>query len=293
MKKKNIIIAVLVVCSLLIAGSGGYLVFKAINDKQSDDSYRNLASSYVHMTDPSGMSQENAYTADATSGTGVTYAASSAAPSTVPATTVVPYLPAEQNPVDFQEIQDVENDEIYSWIKVPNTAIDYPVLQSKTSDFFYLDHGVNKQYSFAGAIYSQFCNKTDYSDRVTVLYGHNMNNGSMFATLLNFSDPDFFASNKDIYIYTDNMGYSYEIVSAYYADTSHIMNSHDFSNDDVYKSFLEDVLHPHSISGNVRDGATLDINDRLLILSTCSNSGAERFLVVGKLVAQQPLENAG
>ena len=98
MKKKNIIIAVLVVCSLLIAGSGGYLVFKAINDKQSDDSYRNLASSYVHMTDPSGMSQENAYTADATSGTGVTYAASSAAPSTVPATTVVPYLPAEQNP---------------------------------------------------------------------------------------------------------------------------------------------------------------------------------------------------
>ena len=148
MKKKNIIIAVLVVCSLLIAGSGGYLVFKAINDKQSDDSYKNLASSYVHMTDPSGMSQENAHTADATSGTGVTYAASSAAPSTVPATTVVPYLPAEQNPVDFQEIQDVENDEIYSWIKVPNTAVDYPVLQSKTSDFFYLSMKSSPSYMF-------------------------------------------------------------------------------------------------------------------------------------------------
>ena len=96
-----------------------------------------------------------------------------------------------ENPIDFDALANT-NDEIYAWITIPNTNIDYPVLQSKTSDLFYIDHDVNKNYLFAGSIYSEFSNLRNFSDRDTVLYGHNMLDGSMFADLHKFEDEDFF-----------------------------------------------------------------------------------------------------
>ena len=70
---------------------------------------------------------------------------------------------------------------------------------------------------------------------------------------------------------------------------NHIMNSFDFNNDEVYRDFLDSVLNPHSIDSNVREGATLDISDRIVILSTCLNYGDGRYLVVGKLTGESPL----
>ena len=277
-KKKKVLTVVMILLSLLVAGSGGFLLFKFINNQQSNEKYSELASSYVHATDANG----NPVDASGNPVTGVVKPSGSGA-----STGAV--VPSQPNPVNFPSLQTVENDEIYSWLVVPNTLIDYPVLQSKSSDFFYLDHGVDRDYRFAGAIYSQFCNKTDYSDRVTVLYGHNMADGSMFGTLDNFSDPDFFSANKDMFIYTPDKQLVYEVVSAYIGDDSHILNSYDFSKDEVYRDFLNNVLHPHSVQSVVREGATLDINDRIVILSTCVDYGAGRWLVVGKLIGEIPL----
>lgn len=267
MKKKHnkAITAVIIVLSLLVVGSGGFLLFKILNNRQSSDKYDSLASSYVNGGDASGNS--GAQTEGST-------------------------VPLEPNPVDFASLQSNENDEIYSWLVVPNTQVDYPVLQSNSDDNFYIDHGVDREYRFAGAIYSQFCNKKDYTDRVTVLYGHNMADNSMFASLHDFEDADFFAANKDMIIYTPDKRLTYEIVAAYVFDDSHIMNSYDFSRDEVYREFLNNVLHPHSIQSNVREGATLDTNDRIVILSTCLNYGEGRWLVVGKLIGEQPLAPA-
>lgn len=261
-KNKKILTVVMIVLSLIVAGSGGFILFKLLNNQQSNDKYDALASSYV-----SGSSTADKGTAPTEGST----------------------VPAEPNPVDFPSLQSNENDEIYSWLVVPNTQVDYPVLQSNTDDNFYIDHGVDKEYRFAGAIYSQFCNQKDYSDRVTVLYGHNMADNSMFASLHDFEDADFFAANKDMIIYTPDKRLDYEIVAAYVYDDSHIMNSFDFSKDDVYKGFLDNVLHPHSIESHVREGATLDVNDRIVILSTCLNYGEGRWLVVGKLTGETPL----
>ena len=188
----------------------------------------------------------------------------------------------EDNPVDFEGLMQF-NPEVYSWIYIPDTSISLPVCQSKEDDNFYLSHDVYKDYSFPGAIYSQSMNKTDYSDRVTVLYGHNMANGSMFGNLHMFSDEDFFNSHPYFYVYTKDRKLTYEVISAHPYDSRHIMYSYDFSKDDVFKSWLDNAQNPHASFYNTRP-VSLNLNSKILVLSTCANSGDGRYLVQGVLI---------
>ena len=89
--------------------------------------------------------------------------------------------------IDFAELTAL-NEEIYAWIEIPGTVINYAVVQSRTDDLFYNNHGVDKAYYTGGSIYSQRYNSTDFQDSVTVLYGHNRQSQTMFAQLNNFAD---------------------------------------------------------------------------------------------------------
>lgn len=257
---KRIITVVIVVLALAAAGVGGFILYKNISNQNTEENYKKISESYVAETTVAKTSAEKKKN-----------------------------LPA--NPVDFASLHE-RNPEIYGWIKVDGTEVDYPVLQSETNDNFYIDHDVDKNYAFAGSIYSQMCNRRDFTDRVTVLYGHNMANNSMFASLHSFEDPEFFKKHKNMTIYIDGARLDYEVVSAYIYDDSHIMNSFNFSNDKVYSDFLDSVLNPRSLSSNVRAGATLDTDDKIVILSTCLNSGDGRYLVVGKLKKQTELQKS-
>ncbi len=190
--------------------------------------------------------------------------------------------PEVDDPTDLLDYAAV-NDEIYSWITIENTQINYPVAQAKMDDNFYIDHDVNKDYSFAGTIYSQLCNQRDYSDRVTVLYGHNMLNGSMFADLHKFRDQAFFESNPEFFIYTKNRRLTYKVVAAFDYDDRHIMNAFDFRDDNVYQSWLNDLQNPHTLYANVRKDIKLGLDSKMVVLSTCQNSGDGRYLVFGVL----------
>lgn len=193
-----------------------------------------------------------------------------------------------ENPTPLNEYMEI-NPEIYSWIQIPDTNVDYPVAQSRLDDNFYLDHDIYKNYSFPGTIYSQLCNKKDYSDRVTVLYGHNMLNGSMFADLLNYSDSDFFNENPYIYIYTVDRKLTYEIVSAFLYDDRHIMNSFDFTDDSVFQSWLDQAENPRWLNSNARDSVDLDLNSKILVLSTCPDYGSGRYLIQGVLISDEKI----
>ena len=258
-KKKVIITVVVAVLVLVIAVSGGHLIYNNILTKKTTEKYDDLASSYAHVSE---------------SGKEIVYTDASG-------------VPVEKNPIDFPGLKQ-KNPDIYSWITIKNTNVNYPVAQSDADDNFYLDHDIYKNYSFPGTIYSQSCNKKDYSDRVTVLYGHNMLDGSMFATLHNFSDPDFFANNKYMYIYTENRKLTYEVVSAYIYDDRHIMNSFNFNDDKVYAEWQQEALNPRSVSSNVRKDVKLTTDDKMLVLSTCLNGGGDgRYLVQGVLVKDE------
>lgn len=97
--------------------------------------------------------------------------------------------------VDFDSLHDV-NPEIYAWIEVPGTNINYAVVQSAADDLFYDDHGVDRSYYSGGSIFSQRYNTTTFQDPVTVLYGHNRQSQTMFAQVNNFADAAFFAKTR-------------------------------------------------------------------------------------------------
>lgn len=190
------------------------------------------------------------------------------------------------NPIDFESLQ-AENDEIYSWLYIPDTNINYPVCRSNTDDNFYLDHDIYGNYSFAGSIYSQYCNSIYLHDRVTVLYGHNMADGSMFADLYKFTDTDFFDDHEYFYIYRPQHKLTYRIASVYSYDDRHIMNSFDFDEDKVFEEYLDYIQNPRSFTKVVRDIPELTTDDRIVTLSTCLNSGDGRLLLQGVLIKDE------
>ncbi|MBR3987955.1 MAG: class B sortase [Clostridia bacterium] len=193
-----------------------------------------------------------------------------------------------QNPINFDELDKINKD-LYAWLKIPNTVIDYPVAQSSNEDDnYYLHRDYRGNYDFAGTIYSQRHNTKYFVERVTVLYGHNMLDGSMFAGLHQFSDPEFFKENDTLYIYIPGHILTYKIFAAYDYDDRHIMNSFEFHKDDVYEQYLKDCLNPHSANAQVREGVELTTDDRIITLSTCHDYISNlRFLVQGVLVDDQ------
>lgn len=193
------------------------------------------------------------------------------------------------NPIDFVQLKS-DNPDIYAWIYVPGTDVNLPVLQSIVDDNYYLDHNDAGEYAVEGAIYSQSLNKTDFSDPVTVLYGHNLVNGSMFSTLHYFEDSQFFAEHDTMYIYQLGHILTYKIVSAYQYDDRHILNSFDFTDPSVVRSYFDYVVDPASMVVNVRDGVQLQSSDKILQLSTCTDTiyhTDTRYLVTGVLISDQ------
>lgn len=208
---------------------------------------------------------------------------------TQPQSTAEPTTEAlPENPINFDELSALNKD-LYAWIRIPGTVIDYPVAQSSNSDDnYYLHHNYLGNYEFAGTIYSQRHNTKYFVDRVTVLYGHNMLDGSMFAGLHKFTDPEFFEENQYIYIYTEGHILTYHIFAVYDYDDRHILNSFEFSDDEVYAQYLKDCLNPHSANALVREGIELSTDDRIITLSTCTNYNSNlRYLVQGVLIDDQ------
>ncbi|WP_172623409.1 class B sortase [Arabiibacter massiliensis] len=195
-----------------------------------------------------------------------------------------------ENPIDFASLK-LENPDIYAWIYVPGTDVNLPVLQSATNDFLYLDHNKDGEYAVEGAIYTEMANSTDFTDPVTLIYGHNLQNGTMFSTLHYFENEEFFAEHEDLLIYTPGHVLTYRIVSAYLYDDRHILNSYDFSDPDVLQGYLDSVMNPDSLLVNVRSDTELSIDDRIVQLSTCMSDTSHttsRYIVTGVLIDDQP-----
>ena len=100
-------------------------------------------------------------------------------------------VPIPEKEVDFADLQENTNGDIYAWIHIPDTKIDYPVLQHPTDNSYYLNHNLDGSRGYPGCIYTEDYNKKDFTDPNTVLYGHNMKNGTMFAGLHKYGDSEY------------------------------------------------------------------------------------------------------
>ena len=187
--------------------------------------------------------------------------------------------PAEDIPVDFGELQAI-NPDVYAWITVPGTKVDYPIAQRAGDREFYLHHNINGAYEFAGMIYTEDYNTTDFTDANTVIYGHNMHNDTMFTTLHYFEDRDFFDQHSEVVIYTPDDVLHYTIFAAYAYDSRHLMQSFDFSDPEVFDAYLDQVFAIRDMTAYFRDGVTVTAEDKIITLSTCFDGrDDERYLI--------------
>ena len=205
---------------------------------------------------------------------------------------VVPGEPEDEETIDSSMIFSIDfdglkaiNEEIYAWIVVPGTDISYAIVQSETDDLFYNTHGINGAYFSGGSIFTQRYNTKTFEDAMTLVYGHNFHDQSLFAPLLNFMDADFFAENRHIYIYTADTIYDYEIFAAYPHTSEHLLLCYDFDDKTDFYEFY-DKLSGNIINANFDRNLFPEFEDKVLTLSTCFRlTFGQRYLVQGVLRA--------
>ena len=205
-----------------------------------------------------------------------------------PESTAAPTEEAEKPviPIDFASLQ-AENSEIYAWIQIPDTAIDYPVAQRIGDDSYYLNHTIDVAEGLPGSIYTETQTSMDFSDYNTVIYGHKMKNGTMFGTLTQYADPEYMAAHPEIYIYTPDHIFTYEIFAAVTYDNRHILNSFDFSSTEGRQAYLDSIQNVRNFSTHFRDDVQVGTEDRILTLSTCNGNDDQRFLLEAVLKNEQ------
>ena len=181
-------------------------------------------------------------------------------------------------PVDFSVWKSV-NDEIYGWLEIPDTNISYPVVQSATSDEYYLRRHYDGTSNTYGTIFSQGTyNNTGFTDRVTTLYGHDVWNEDLyFHQLHKFSDDTFFDEHTKVYTYTPEERQTWSILARATVDDRHIMYSfHDFADASDVADFMELVQEGSESRIKADVYQTTNEHSHYLILSTCHPTVPEK-----------------
>lgn len=184
----------------------------------------------------------------------------------------------EEYTVDFNKLKE-QNNETVAWIKVNNTNVEYPVVRA-TNNSFYLNHSFDKSKNLAGWIFADYKNKFDNTDKNIVIYGHNMRDDSMFGSLKNILNSDWYNNeeNTNIALYTENEKYIYKVFSIYKIESEDYYIKTEFSNDNEFEKFIK-TLKKRSIKN-----FNIDISkeDSILTLSTCANNNKYRVVLHSK-----------
>lgn len=175
-----------------------------------------------------------------------------------------------------------QNSDIIGWIRIEGTEVNYPVVVGDDNDY-YLTHAYNGEYLRSGTIFADYQNSPTsvYDNRNTVLYGHNMANGSMFATVKKyFRDPDML-NTTEIYFYGFDGVYVYEPIMLLDTDSSFYYYQVYFFGRGEYEHFLSNMLE----NATYKKDVTLNGDDKLLTLSTCTNRTVTgRYVLQARLV---------
>ena len=188
---------------------------------------------------------------------------------------------------EYQELY-LQNNDMVGWIKVEDTKINYPVMQSKDNPNFYLKHGFDKAYTDYGCPYVQEnCDMELPSDNI-IIYGHHMNDGSMFAGLMKFKDKNFWEKHKTISFDTLTDRQTYEVIAVFktvvYTNSPDSFKYYQFVNAETAEDFTAYVEKCKELS-LYDTGVTAEYGDKLLTLSTCEYSRTNgRLVVVAKLI---------
>lgn len=269
-QRKNVSrIVISIVLAAVLLGCAGIFVGKVLRQKQAEDTYQTLREE----------SRNEGKTAEA----GKT---ESETPEELKETEAIPYEGIPD--VDFAKVRETNGD-ICAWITMPGTVIDYPILRNGASsdphDTYYLDTTVDGVSGLPGSIYMEPCNSPEFTDFNTLIYGHDMKNGTMFAGLHQLADDSFFAEHEYVYVITPEKILVYRIFGLVYYDDRHIMMNFDFTQEGQRQAFLDSLYANRDMRDKFREGVEATADSRMITLSTCiGNESTKRLLTEAVLI---------
>lgn len=180
--------------------------------------------------------------------------------------------------IDLNALREI-NPDVVGWIFIPDTKINYPIVQGE-DNAFYLKNTWEKKRNYAGAIYLECRNSPDFTDFNTIVYGHNLKNDAMFGQLGNFKRQAYWEEHPYVYIRTDNDVFRYEIFSTYEANIGDPPYGLSFYQKKTRVAFLEYAKENNQLVTEIEPKNA----DRILTLSTCSNNDEIRRVVQARLL---------
>ena len=177
-----------------------------------------------------------------------------------------------------------KNSDTVAYLKVNGTTIEYPVVQTNDNEY-YLKRSFDKSPSQAGWIFLDYRNDINKLNKNNIIYGHNMLNQTMFSPLTKMLNKDFFNNDNNTYINltTQNKSNIWKIFSVYVTNPNTYYISTDFSSNDEYMKFLNNITSKSIYNFN----ETINTTDKILTLSTCTNLNTKRLVVHAKLIYQE------
>ncbi|MBQ7482180.1 MAG: class B sortase [Lachnospiraceae bacterium] len=180
------------------------------------------------------------------------------------------------------------NPDIYAWLYIPEAGIDEPILQNSEDVNYYITHNADGEPDENGSVFTQMLNSKDFSDNLTVIYGHNSGDDKGFSNLKVFGDPDYFAKYPYIYIYTEDRILVYKTFAAYESDDKLIILFYGTQDDELYHIYLSNIEEYAGIGGRLDKDEWPLPSDRIITLSTgVTEREDRRFLVQAKLIMEK------
>lgn len=175
----------------------------------------------------------------------------------------------------------IKNEDAVAWIRFKSIKkISYPIMQAADNQY-YLHRNIKKKYSFSGSIFMDQCNKNDFSDQNTIIYGHNMADGSMFGSLKTMMDKDYQNHHPFFFIYTKNGKIlKYRIYNACIVSPTSSIYTYSFASLESFQKYLL-TWEKNSL---YKTKKVPSVKDKIVTLSTCTQHGTKRFVVQGYLV---------
>jgi len=190
------------------------------------------------------------------------------------------YKPTAQNEgLSFKELQDI-NPEVFGWLTVYGTHIDYPVVQG-SDNIKYVNTNALGKYSLSGAIFLDARCKKDFSDFSSILYGHHMQRNAMFGEIGSFVDKEFFTARQYGMLYYDGQEHGLEFFAFLRCDAydAEVFRTN-IGGREAQEAYVDLLLGIAIHTRNIKVAA----DDRIVLLSTCSSSTTNaRDILVGKI----------
>lgn len=258
--KRKIVVSILLMVFAGIGIFAGWKIYEQQSEYQSGESAYDSLEQYVRIPDPlpSGTDETNPpseYGGEATEDEDDTF----------------------WPEVDFEALQ-VINPDIVAWLYIEGTEINYPVVQG-SDNAYYLKHLFDGTYNSSGCLFLDSRNTNDFTDAHSIIYGHHMKNGKMFAVLDGYKNQIFYDEHPVALLLTPNGNFTLEFFAGYVANVEEDAWQLGFT-----LQGFEDWLAASAERSCFESSITPAVTDKVVTLSTCSYEfNNARFVLVGIL----------